>query len=92
MDEELIKNLLKKATGYTYDEISEEYSVDDAGQIVLSKRKVTTKYCPPDATALKTYLELIGDKDLCALSDEELKKEKNRLLLELKEANKESEK
>lgn len=92
MDEELIKNLLKKATGYTYDEISEEYSVDDAGQIVLSKRKVTTKYCPPDATALKTYLELVGDKDLCALSDEELKKEKNRLLLELKEANKESKK
>lgn len=92
MDEELIKNLLKKATGYSYDEISEEYSVDDAGQIVLSKRKVTTKYCPPDATALKTYLELVGDKDLCALSDEELKKEKERLLLELKEANKESEK
>lgn len=86
MDEELMKNLLKKATGYTYDEVTEEYGVTDIGEIVLVKRKVTTKYCPPDATALKTYLDLTGGKGVEQLTDEELAAEKQRLLEQLKQA------
>jgi hypothetical protein len=89
MDEELVKALLKKATGYTYDEITEEYIVDEVGQPVLNKKKVTKKYCPPDSGALKAYLELVGESTVENMTDEELKKEKQRLLLELAEQTKE---
>lgn len=86
MNEDLMKVLLKKATGYLYDETAEEYSVDTDGREVLTKRKVTTKYCPPDATALKTYLEMGTGDGVESLSDTELEKEKNRLLELLKDA------
>ena len=89
MDEELVKALLKKATGYTYDEITEEYIVDEVGQPVLNKKKVTKKYCPPDSGALKAYLELVGESTVENMTDEELKKEKQRLLFELAEQTKE---
>ncbi len=88
MDEELVKALLKKATGYTYDEVTEEYSVDESGMTVLVKKKVTTKYNPPDSGALKTYLDLVGNQSFEEMSDEELKREKLRLLQELQEENK----
>lgn len=88
MDEELVKALLKKATGYNYDEITEEYVVDESGQAVLTKKKVTTKYYPPDSGALKTYLELVGESAIEDMTDEELQKEKARLLKQLAEMNK----
>ena len=88
MDEELIKALLKKATGYTYDEITEEYVVDEVGQPVLNKKKVTKKYYPPDSGALKAYLELVGESTVENMTDEQLEKEKRRLLLELQEQTK----
>lgn len=88
MDEELLKTLYKKATGYSFSEVTEEYSVDDNGQINLVKRKVAKKYCPPDPTAMKTYIELSGESGLSKLTDEELAKEKTRLLAQLKESEK----
>lgn len=88
MDEELVKALLKKATGYNYDEITEEYVVDECGQAVLNKRKVTTKYNPPDAGALKTYLDLVGGTAVEDMTDQQIKEEKERLLRELGEMNK----
>ena len=92
MDEELIKALLKKATGYSYDEIKEEYVVDEGGQAILNKKKVTKKYCPPDSGALKAYLELVGESTVENMTDEQLKKEKQRLLLELGEQSKQKRK
>ncbi|MEG2541262.1 MAG: hypothetical protein RSB59_05800, partial [Clostridia bacterium] len=62
MEKDLVKTLLKKATGYSHNEVQEEYSVDETGGVVLAKRKVTKKYYPPDPIALKTYLELSNDK------------------------------
>ena len=53
MDKELLSGLLKKAKGYSYKEVQEEYSVKEDGEIALTKRKVTEKYCPPDSGALK---------------------------------------
>lgn len=84
MDEEILSGLLKRAKGYSYQEVQEEYSVKDDGEIALTKRKVTKKYCPPDASALKTYMELNADRGLEEYSDEELEEEKNRLLGQLK--------
>ena len=85
MDEQIVKALLKKAIGYTYDEVQEEYSVDENGDSILVKRKIVKKYQPPDSVALKTYLELGLEKSYADMSDDELETEKTRLLLLLKE-------
>lgn len=50
----------------------------------MTKRKVVSKNVPPDVSALKLLVELDGDSDLSSLTDEELEKEKLRLLSELK--------
>ena len=85
MDEKILKTLLKRATGYTKDEVVEEYSAS-CGEMELVKRKVTKKYYPPDNAALKTYMELSGiDDDLSGIDSQTLVKEKMRLLKELKE-------
>lgn len=88
MDDGILKTLLLKATGYSRDEVQEEYAVTPEGEMVLTKRKVTKKYYPPDSTALKTYLELSSERGTEELTDEELEAEKRRLLAELKESEK----
>ncbi len=85
MEKEILKGLLKRAKGYSYEEVSEEYAVKEDGEIALTKRKVTKKYCPPDAAALKTYMDLNPERTVEEYSDEELEKEKQRLLGLLKE-------
>ncbi|MEG1986539.1 MAG: hypothetical protein RR033_00260 [Clostridia bacterium] len=77
---EFLASLTKKATGFSADEIVEEYSTDAEGNLSLTKRKVTTKYFPPDTTALKSVMEI---NDLEEMTDEELESERQRLLLEL---------
>ena len=79
--------LIKKALGYDATEVVEEYAGDGDGEIKLLKKKVTTKYVPPDTTALKMLLDQ-SEKDVLEMSDEELEKEKNRLLKLLNEMSK----
>ena len=82
MDKKLVNSLYKKAVGYTATERTTEYSPE--GDIV--KRKVTSKHFPPDISALKAYLELISNgEDYESMTDEELTREKERLLKELEE-------
>ena len=77
--------LIKKALGYDATEVVEEYIADEEG-VKLSKKKVTKKNVPPDITAIKLLLE--GDElDLSKMSDDELIKEKERLLKLLAESN-----
>lgn len=76
----LLKTLEKKAKGFSADEITEEYVVDEDGKLVLSKRKVISKYYPPDTGAIKSVMDM---DELSVLSDEELENEKKRLLIEL---------
>lgn len=76
--------LIKKALGYDVKEVVEEYSSDDDGEVKLSKKKVTTKFVPPDMTALKILLDE-NEKDLSQMTDEELYEEKIRLLYLLKQ-------
>ncbi len=75
--------LIKKALGYDATEVVEEYVSGDEGEVKLTKKKVTKKNVPPDITALKLLMET-GDRAVSALSDEELEKEKARLLELLK--------
>ena len=83
MDGEKIKGaLLERALGYDADEVVEEYGFSE-GEAVLVKRKVTKKRVPPDIQAAKMLLD--GAPPLTSLSDEQLHREKERLLLLLKE-------
>ncbi len=50
----------------------------------MVKKKVVLKNVPPDVSAVKLLVELEGDEDLKNLSDDELEKEKIRLLELLK--------
>ena len=80
-DDQVIKQALyKKAMGYTSQEIIEEYiSQDD--NLILSKRKVTSKEVPPDIPAVKTLIELIGiQDDISTLTDQQLIQERDKLL------------
>ena len=83
------KMLLKKAMGYKVKENVDEYaSVGE--EMKLVKRRITTKYVSPDLAAAKTLLELNGREelnDLSYLSDEQLLRERTRLLLALESAS-----
>lgn len=92
MNEEQIKDaLLKRALGYESDEIVEEYTTDENGQAVLSKRKITKKFNPPDINALRFLLEQLSlsDDEISHMTDSQLIQEKERLLQLLKEKEKE---
>jgi len=80
--------LLKVATGFSIEEVTEEYAEVD-GEMKLLKRKETKKDVPPDLKAVQMLLGV--ETDFSKLSDEELEKEKQRLLKELeKKDNKKS--
>ncbi|MDE7295785.1 MAG: hypothetical protein K2N84_00825 [Clostridia bacterium] len=82
MDDERILNAIRKvALGFSLEEVTEEYGVED-GELKLVKRRETHKDVPPDLKAVKILME---DKDYSALSDEELEQEKARLIKQLKE-------
>ena len=85
---DLKKVLIKKALGYEAVEIIEEYVSGEEGEIKLTKKKVTKKNVPPDLSALKMLMDS-QEQDLNSLTDQELLKEKERLLLELKKQCKE---
>lgn len=84
LKQDLKDALIKKALGYDVKEVVEEYSSDDDGEVKLSKKKVTTKFVPPDMTALKILLDE-NQKDFSQMTDEELYEEKIRLLYLLKQ-------
>ena len=86
IDGDINSALLKKALGFDAKEIVEEYALNSEGEVKLSKKKVTTKCVPPDVSALKMIMEL--NAPLSAYTDEELEKEKERLLCILGQSEK----
>lgn len=80
--------LVKKAIGFDTVETVEEFSETD-GEIKLLKRKVTTKSIPPDVSAAKLLMEMQSDeRDVTDMTDEELEKERVRLIKLLEEKKK----
>lgn len=80
--------LVKKAIGFDTVETVEEFSETD-GEIRLLKRKVTTKSVPPDVSAVKLLMEMQSDeRDIADLTDDELEKERVRLMKLLEEKKK----
>lgn len=88
-DEKIGAALRKVALGYQIAEVTEEYAEVD-GELKLTKRKKTKKDVPPDLKAVQLLLSSEGGGDITALSDEELERERQRLLGVLCEAEKET--
>ena len=86
--ENLEDALFKKALGYDSTETVEEYSAND-GEVKLTKKKVTVKNVPPDVTALKILLDK-NEKPVSEMTDEELEREKIRLIKILAEEKEKS--
>lgn len=77
--EKLKKAIKKKALGYNVVEETVDYSLVD-GEMVPSKKKTATKHIPPDVAALKALMDMKEQVDYESMTDEELNKEKMRLL------------
>lgn len=85
-NKKIVKALLKKALGYSIDEVSEEFSVSEDGKLVLQKRKIVNKHIPADMTAVKLLLDVFDkqeNEDYSTYTDEELLLEKDKLLREI---------
>ena len=78
--------LLLRATGYDATETVEEYA-DKDGEMVLLKRRIAVKNVPPDVSAAKMIIEE-SEISVSDMTDEQLKKEKERLIKELKNIGK----
>ena len=78
-DENIKEALIKCATGLSTNETTEEFTVED-GELRLVKKKVVKRDIPPDIKAVRMLLGECGDS-----TDEELIKEKEKLLSMLKE-------
>ena len=75
------KAVSKLALGYDLVEVTEEYFVDEETALAhLAKKKIITKQMPPD---IEAYKLLYGQTMYDDLSDEELEREKQRLLKQL---------
>ena len=92
-DEEIKQALFKRAVGYESDEVIEEYTSDENGNPILSKRKITKKFNPPDIAAVRFLLEQgqVSDDEISKMTDKQLLQEKERLLQLLKQKEKDDE-
>lgn len=81
--------LLKAAKGYEVAEVTTEYA-EVNGKMQVTKRKEIKKEVPGDLKALQMLLDVNGSQEggAIVLTDEELEKEKQRLLKELKKGEK----
>lgn len=80
--EQIEKALIKVALGFQLSEVTEEYAEVD-GELKLTKRKKTKKDVPPDLKAVQMLLCEGNTDGYQAMSDEELEKERQRLIDEL---------
>lgn len=88
MDQASIKALKQTITGLTLTETTTEYALDEeTGKLKIVKQKIQEKMLPPNVDLMKmVYQQVVEPKNnFEELSDEELEKEKQRLLKELKE-------
>lgn len=84
-----MKALKQTLTGLTVKETTTEYVLDDeTGKMKMVKQKVQEKTLPPNVDLMKVvYQQIVEPKSgYDDMSDEELEKEKQRLLKELKES------
>lgn len=83
LNEKLKQTLIKKATGYKVEESVCEYGMCE-DEMKLVKKKVSTKYFPPDLSAINILLNE-NESNYKELTDEQLEQEKLKILNLLKE-------
>ncbi len=88
-EEKIGDALLKVALGCSVEEVTEEYAEAD-GELKLTKRKKTRRDIPPDLKAVQMLLAEAGRSETAQMTDEELEKERERLISELKRSKLES--
>lgn len=89
-EDRLSEALMKVALGFQIAETTEEYAEVD-GELKLTKRKRTKKDVPPDLKAVQLLLGE-GGASVESMSEEELTKERERLLALLAERQEEMKK
>ena len=89
MEQEIIDAVRKKARGYVTEERVEEQALKD-GELQTVKLKVTVKEVPPDISAVKCLMEMGLEAPVEQMSEEELIREKTRLIKMLKESEDET--
>ena len=80
--------LFNRAIGFTKDDVTEEYCIVD-DKLTLTKKKLNSKYYPPELKAIEMVMEKYGlnsDNMYDKYNLAELEKEKERLVGLLKEA------
>lgn len=71
----------RRATGYDFTEVTEEYGENKDGKLTVLKKKVVTKNLPPDVSALKLLIDIEGEEDdVLKMTTEELIAEKEKIL------------
>lgn len=89
MDKQKIEQaLFKKAMGYDFEESVEEFCLDEEnGKYKPIKKRVSKKHMPPDIPAMKALLSMSENQNnkYDLMTEEELLKERTRLLNELME-------
>lgn len=86
--EKLDDALFNRAIGFTKNEVSEEYSMIE-DKLTLVKKKLNSKYYPPELKAIEMLIEKYDIKNenvYDGLSLSELEEEKNKLKKMLEEA------
>ncbi len=93
-DDVTLRALKKCIMGMNLIEITSEYTKDsDTGELVMVKQKKVEKSIPPNADIIKlVYQQITNTQNYEELSDEDLDREKLRLLNELKEIESDSRK
>ncbi len=81
-----INSLLILAKGVVLKEKTEEFVTDGDGSLTLKSRKIIRKQLAPDLQAIKMLDEIKTFDDMENMSDEELEKEKQKLLEEIKKS------
>ncbi len=88
MDSSTIKAIKQCITGMKTEETTSEFVRDDeTGKMIMVKQKKIEKNLPPNSDLIKIIYQKLTEKttDYNQLSDEDLEKEKQRLLKQLKE-------
>lgn len=85
LDEETLKAIKKLVKGFCLKEVVKEYSLDANGKKILTKQKVSQKLVPPNTDIVKMlYQKQDKPTNFEGWTDEQLEREKQRLLEMLK--------
>lgn len=86
-DNSTIKAIKSLASGMVVKEVTEEYALDDKGEMKLIKKKVNEKMLPPNTDICKMLYTSAksNESNYKTMSDEDLLKERKRFLNQIRE-------